>query len=203
MRAMINILLIDDSTMFTGFIRNLSDDREEFTVLAECHTGGDGILQAQRLKPDVILLDVHLPGLTGITVARKILQYNPAAKILVASRSSSPIYIYNLAKIGVKGYITKGYSHANEILSGLAEVAAGNKCFNERAASAMAYMIKKSPKDYPLLALKPQEIEVAVQLIADISDKRIYRLRQQLLEKLNVKDNDQLKAKYWNYFYDN
>lgn len=209
---MIKVIVIDDSTMFTSFMKSISKGSGEVDIIAECSTGIEGIQQTQRLKPDAILLDVHLPGLSGITIAKKILQNNPKAKILIASISSSPIYIYNLAKIGVKGYITKGETDANEVLTILKHIVNGEECFSEDAANAMAFIIKQNPTNFPLLQLSPQEIEVAAQLIGDrsireiadalfLSDKRIYRLRHEIFSKLQVVDKDQLCARYWKYFY--
>jgi DNA-binding NarL/FixJ family response regulator len=139
------------------------------------------------------------------------MQISPKTKILIVSASTSPIYIYNLVKLGIKGYMTKGVSQVDDFINALKIIRAGQEYFSEDAANALAFIIKQNEKEFPLLALSPQEIEVVSQLIdgasikaiglaMHLSDKRIYRLRTDILQKLSISDSQELTSKFWRYF---
>ncbi len=208
---MTNILVIEDETLFSSFINQVIASEADFALVAESKSGVDGLRQAQQLKPDLVVLDIHLPDLSGISIAKKLMQISPKMKILIVSASTSPIYIYNLVKLGVKGYMTKGFSQVNDFINALKIIRDGQEYFSEDAANALAFIIKQNEREFPLLSLSPQEIEVTSQLIdgasikaiaqtMHLSDKRIYRLRTEIFGKLNIENNDELTTKFWRFF---
>lgn len=208
---MTKILVIEDEALFSSFIRQVISTQPDFQLVAESKSGFEGLRQAQTLKLDLVVLDIHLPDLSGLTVAKKLLQISPRTKILIVSASTSPIYIYNLVKLGVKGYMTKGFSKVEDFINALKIIRQGQEYFSEDAANALAFIIKQNEREFPLLSLSPQEIEVASQLIdgasikviakaMHLSDKRIYRLRSEILTKLNAQTSEELTTKFWRFF---
>lgn len=204
-------MALTDETLFSSFIREMIANEPDFNLLGEAKTGIDGLRLAQLQKPDMVILDIHLPDLSGISIAKKLMQISPKIKILIVSASTSPIYIYNLVKLGIRGYMTKGFSQVDDFLNALNIIRKGQEYFSEDAANALAFIIKQNEREFPLLALSPQEIEVASQLIdgasiktialaMHLSNKRIYRLRSEILEKLSIQDTEELTRQFWRFF---
>jgi|SRR5579862_3870982 len=103
----IRILVVDDFEPFRRFVRSLIEERPELQIVGETSDGLDAILKAEQLKPDLILLDIGLPGLNGIEVARQIRKTAPESKIIFLSQESSPDVIQLALDLGAWGYVVK------------------------------------------------------------------------------------------------
>jgi len=104
---MISLLIADDHNLFRSGLCQLCEINGGFTVLAEAQTGQEAVRLARQLQPDVIILDVRMPDLTGVEATRIILQENPAAKILILTMYQQDHYIVAAIKAGAKGYLLK------------------------------------------------------------------------------------------------
>jgi DNA-binding NarL/FixJ family response regulator len=104
---MVSLLIADDHNLFRTGLRQLCEINGRFTVLAEAQTGQEAVALARQYQPDVILLDIRMPDLTGIEVTRIIMQENPAAKILILTMYQQDHYIDAAIKAGAKGYLLK------------------------------------------------------------------------------------------------
>jgi two-component system invasion response regulator UvrY len=208
---MTKILVIEDETLFSSFIKEVIASEPDFELVGEAKTGFEGLQLEKSLKPDLIILDIHLPDISGISIAKKLRQQSPSIKILVVSASTSPIYIYNLVKLKINGYMTKGAAQIGDFIHALQVIRDEKPYFSDEAANSLAFIINQKNQEFPLIDLTPQEIEVTAQLIdgtsikeiarkVHLSDKRIYRLRSQILKKLDVRNNVELTAQFWRYF---
>lgn len=103
---LIGILLVDDFEPWRCFVYSIVQKQPELRILAETSDGMEAVRMAETLKPDVILLDIGLPGLNGIGVSRRIRQIAPASKILFLSQEASTDVVREALGIGV-GYVLK------------------------------------------------------------------------------------------------
>jgi DNA-binding NarL/FixJ family response regulator len=100
-------LIIDDFENFRGFVLSALQQRAEFKIIYQAADGLDGVQQATELKPDLILVDIGLPKLNGIEVARRIRKVSPNSKILFFTQESSPDVVQEALNAGAHGYVAK------------------------------------------------------------------------------------------------
>lgn len=124
--AAMNILLIEDHAQTRKEIASLINSEKDMRVVAEAATGEEGVQKAMELKPDVIVLDILLPGMSGFDVTMAILESNPGMKILILSNYSGQILVQTIMKAGGMGYIHKNRAF-EELLPAIRAISAGNK----------------------------------------------------------------------------
>ena len=105
---MINVMLVDDHDLVRKGIRRLLDDVSGIKVVAEAVDGEQAITQVRRKKPDVILMDVSMPGMGGIEATRRILCSNPTLKVIALTAHDDDPFPARLREAGAMGYLTKG-----------------------------------------------------------------------------------------------
>lgn len=106
-----------------SFILRTSD---HFQLIAECESGEEAVEKAKELQPDVVIMDINLPGSDGIETTGKILEVSPGSKILGMSMHTQPSYAQSIMRKGALGYLTKN-SPKDEILKAVLEVHAGRE----------------------------------------------------------------------------
>jgi DNA-binding NarL/FixJ family response regulator len=121
---MIRILLVDDHDLFRAALRSRLEQENGIAVIGQAGTAQRAIAAAGRLQPDVILLDLVLPGRSGHDAIRDLLKVSPSGKILVVSSQTQPIAIRQAIAAGARGYITKRASDI-ELLAAIRRVASG------------------------------------------------------------------------------
>jgi len=102
-----SILIVDDHAFIRRGIRSILKDYPEWTVSGEAANGQDAVRLAEELKPDVILMDVSMPGMTGLEATRLIRQRNPGARVVLLTLHDSRELVRNAFQLGVKGYLLK------------------------------------------------------------------------------------------------
>jgi len=103
----LRVLIVEDFTPFRKFIRSTLGRRPDLDVICEVSDGLEAVQKAHELKPDLILLDVGLPGLNGIEAARRIRKLTPESKIIFLSQESSPDVVRAAFDLGAQGYVVK------------------------------------------------------------------------------------------------
>ena len=103
----VRILVVDDFEMFRQFVVELLGKRPELHVVGEASNGLEAIQKAVALRPDLILLDIGLPDLNGIEVARQMRNLVPESKIIFLTRESSADVVQKAFSVGARGYVTK------------------------------------------------------------------------------------------------
>lgn len=121
-----NILLIDDHAETRKEMAALINVEDGLTVVAEAASGEEGAAKAGELKPDLVVMDILLPGINGIETTKTILANDPAIKILVLSNHSGHIFVQALLKAGAMGYVRKGCAF-EELVPAIRSVAAGRQ----------------------------------------------------------------------------
>ncbi|MGC1391847.1 MAG: response regulator transcription factor [Bacteroidales bacterium] len=193
---MINVLIIDDHPVVRRGIRQILEDDERIGLV---HEAGDGKELFDKLNNqiyDVILLDISLPGRSGLDLIGQIKKEQPSAVVLILSIHSEEMYAIKALKAGAAGYLTKT-SAPEELISAINKVSKGERYISVSLADKLAEnLISEIEKPLHEL-LSPREIEV-LQLLAEgkkvvqisfelsLSPKTISTYRERLLEKLKL-----------------
>jgi DNA-binding NarL/FixJ family response regulator len=197
----ITVLLAEDHAVVRQGLCALLNADGHFKMVGEAQTGREAVEMAQRLRPDVILMDIAMPVLNGLEATRQILAANPAAKVIILSAHSDDEYIERTSAAGVAGFLEKQTS-AEILTQAIREVAKGNTFFSPAIAKRLRdNQSKPRDRDGLLKAnstrLTSRESEV-LQLVAEgsankqvaaelgISIKTVEKHRQHLMDKLNI-----------------
>ncbi len=193
---MITVLIIDDHPVVRHGLRQILEDDQRIGLVDEAGSGGELLEKLAGQKYDVILLDISLPGRSGLDLLPQIKKIHPETAVLILSVHSEEVYAIQAMKAGASGYITKSTA-PGELLSAIHKVASGERYISEALADKLAEDFI-SPSDKTLIELLSQrELEVlnlfasgkTVSQIADelsLSPKTISTYRTRLLEKLKL-----------------
>ncbi len=107
----LSVLVVDDHELWRSHVRAALKDHQRWSIVAEASNGFDAIEKAAALRPDLILLDIGLPVLSGMTAARQILANDPQARIMFVSANGSPAMVEAAMHMGVRGYLLKADAH--------------------------------------------------------------------------------------------
>ena len=154
----IRVLMIDDHPIVRSGIRMLLEKAGNIEVVGEADRGDDAVGLLKRLKPDVLLLDMEMPGKTGVEVAREVEAARLPVRVLALSAHDDEEYILNLLANGAAGYLTKEEA-LDTIVDAVHGVANGEEGWlSRRAAARMATMTRKRQRD--IIDLTDREEEV-------------------------------------------
>ncbi len=195
---MISVLLVDDHLLVRTGIRRLLEDSEQIEIVGEADCGEDSITLVQQLNPDVILMDINMPGIGGVEACRRILQRDPGQKIIVLTIHNEQTFPKRMLEIGAKGYLTKE-CEVDEILQAIKQVNGGGVFIAPSIAQQLALSLLPGNEFNPIDRLSHREFQVMLMIShglsnAEISDKlclspktiSTYRLR--LLDKLGAQN---------------
>ena len=171
----IRLLLVDDHPVVRKGTRELLDTEHDFQVVGEAASGEEAILKARELIPDVILMDVSMPGMNGIEATRQIKAERPAQNVLVLTSYDDDAYIFALLEAGAAGYLLKNASEA-ELLGAVRAVAAGESALHPSVArKVLERFSTTSTSSAPLDTISPRELEVLCIAATGRTNKEIAR----------------------------
>jgi len=193
---MISVLITDDHELVRSGIRRLLEDSQQVNIVGEAECGEDSLQMAQDLKPDVILMDVNMPGIGGVETCRRILQKNPKQKIIVLTVHSEKTFPKRMLEIGAKGYLTKECG-VNEMIEAIKQVNNGSSYIANSIAQQLALSLLPGNEDNPIDKLSRREFQVMLMISNGLSNiqmseklclspKTISTYRLRLLEKLGA-----------------
>lgn len=199
---MINVLLVDDHDLVRTGIRRLLDDVSGIRVFAEAEDGETAIKEVRKKRPDVILMDVSMPGIGGLEATRKIKQIDEALPIIILTVHSDDPFPTSLIKAGASGYLHKSCS-IDEIVTAIKEVYAGRRYISSEIAQSLALSLLPGNESSPFDNLSQREMQVMFMLVQgnkvqDISEKlclspkTISTYRYRLFDKLAVRSDAEL-----------
>jgi DNA-binding NarL/FixJ family response regulator len=193
---MITVLVVDDHPLFRDGLTGLLGTVPDVTVLDAVGDGEAAVARAAELGPDVVLMDLNLPGMPGIEAIRRILADRPQTGVLVLTMVDDDGSVASALRIGARGYVLKGAAQ-EEVLAALRTVASGGTVLGAAAAARAL-----APRSAPSSTLTPRESQVLA-LIADgrsnpdiarqlgVSLKTVQNHVSQVLAKMQVHDRTQ------------
>ena len=199
---MINVMLVDDHGLVRNGIKRLLNDIDGITVIAEAETGEQAIRQVRQQRPDVILMDISMPGIGGLEATRKITRALPGVKVIAVTIHDDDPFPARLLEAGAAGYLTKG-CEVREIISAIRSVYSGKQYITPDVAQKLALTFVNKGEKTPLERLTRRETQVMLMIVKGGSNKEIstrlclspkttstYRYR--LFDKLGVTNDVEL-----------
>jgi DNA-binding NarL/FixJ family response regulator len=200
----IRILIVDDHPLFRDGLHGLLDSVAETEVAGEAASGEEAIRLAETLQPDVILMDIKMPGINGLQAVREILRMSPHIRVLIVSMLEDEDSVFAAMRAGARGYLPKGASEA-EMLRAIRAVANGEAIFGPGIAQRLigffsAGKPSAASRIFPELTDREAEIlgliaqghtneEIAGQLV--LSLKTVRNHVSNIFNKLQVADRAQ------------
>ena len=199
---MINILLVDDHELVRTGISRIIDDVRGMKVIGEAESGEDAVKWCRSNEPDVILMDINMPGIGGLDAMHKILRINEDIKIIMLTMHTENPFPTKVMQAGAAGYLSKG-ACPDEVLNAIRIVNSGQRYLAPEIAQQMA-LSQLSPSDEdPFRVLSERELQIMMmitkgQRVVDISDqlslssKTVNSYRYRLFDKLGVQGDVEL-----------
>ncbi|WP_082191671.1 response regulator [Cellvibrio sp. pealriver] len=201
---MTKILVVDDHDLVRmGIVRMLADI-DGYQVVGDAKSGEEAVTKARILKPDVVLMDVKMPGMGGLEATKKLLTVNPVIKIIAVTACDDDLYPTRLMQAGAVGYVTKG-AEFTEITDAIDKVIRGDLYMSNSIAQQLALKTFSggAAQESPFEKLSQRELQTAM-LIANgqkvndiantfcVSPKTVNSYRYRIFEKLAINSDVEL-----------
>ncbi|HHW4669692.1 MAG TPA: response regulator [Xylella fastidiosa subsp. multiplex] len=193
----IKIFLIDDHTLVRVGMKMILSNELDLEVIGEAETGEAALPQIRELRPNVVLCDMHLPGVSGLEITEKLVKGNYGSRVIIVSVLEDGPLPKRLLEVGASGYVGKG-GDANELLRAIREVALGKRYLGNSIAQNLVLSSLEGGCS-PFDVLSPRELEIALLLIQGLSQgaiakrlclspKTINTHKVRLFAKVDVRD---------------
>jgi DNA-binding NarL/FixJ family response regulator len=194
---MIRVLLVDDHVMIREGCRRVLEAAGDIAVVGQAGSAEEALPMARALKPDVVLMDIHLPGASGLQATEHLTTTQPASRVIVLTMIDELPMPQRLLEAGAWGYLTKN-APGDELVRAIRQVAQGKHFLSTEIASKLALNnVRGAGKLSPLELLTPRELEVTMRLARGesnkhiaghlhISEKTVSTHKTRVLEKLGV-----------------
>lgn len=200
---MINVLLVDDHELVRTGIRMILDDIRGFKVVGEAKNGEEAVKFCRQHSPNIVLMDMNMPGIGGLEATKKICRYCPDVKIIVLTVNCEDPFPSTVMQIGAHGFLTKG-AGSDEMVRAIRCVHSGQRYIAPEIAQQIALAQVSGKRDEsPFHSLSERELQIMlmitkgekVQSIAErlnLSSKTVNSYRYRMFEKLNVSGDVEL-----------
>lgn len=204
MDAVTTVLLCDDHPVFRGGLGALFAEVPQIEVVGEAETGEEAVRLARELRPDVVIMDLGLPGMSGVEATRLLLDERPATAVLVLTMFEDDVTIAAALRAGARGYLLKGAPH-DQITRAITAVAHGDAILSNGVADRLVRLVGGGAT-HPFPELSEREAEV-LELVAAghsndaiatrlfLSPKTIRNYVSSILSKLHVESRAEAVAK--------
>jgi two-component system, NarL family, invasion response regulator UvrY len=197
----ISVLIADDHELVRTGLRRMLVDIPGIRVVADVASGEDAVNSVRKISPNVVLMDIRMPGMGGIEATRKILQISPETKVLIITAyEDNVLYPLRLLKDGISGYLTKGAS-ANELEHAIRSIVAGDRYVSPEIAQKLVLSgLGQNEGKNPFDDLSNREIQIAAMIAKgqkvkeiaetlDLSPKTINSYRYRIFDKMKIKND--------------
>lgn len=196
------VLLVDDQTLFRAGLARILESDPRIVVVGQAADGMEAIKVAEAVQPDVVLMDLRMPGMDGIEATQRLLARDPNVKVLILSTFEADKEVLQALRAGASGYVLKD-CQADAIISSIMAVLAGDRVMASAVANRVLDMLDgRMPQKEFYDGLTPREIEILKLLAAGLANKQVaFRLRisdktvrnhvSNIYEKLKISDRSQ------------
>ena len=198
----IKVLLVDDHAILRDGIRALLDLKDDLEIVGEASEGKEAVEKAKELAPDVVVMDIAMPGIDGLEATRRIKKKYPQIQVLVLTQHDDKEYVLSAIKAGASGYVPKR-ALGSELVSAIRAVQKGESFLYPSAAAALIEKYREQAEVEPYVHLTSREREVLT-LIAEgqtsrqiaeklfVSIKTVQGHRTKIMEKLDIHNRAEL-----------
>lgn len=197
----LTVLIVDDHQFFRDGLRALLEAQPDMACVGEATSGEEAVRLAAELQPDVVLMDVQLPGMSGVEATRQIARESPQVRVLVVTMFEDDALVFAAMRAGARGYVLKGARH-EDMVRAIGAVGSGEAIFSPAIAARMVtYFAAVQPAHqerlFPELSEREREIlgllargyknaEIAERLV--LSGKTVRNYVSNIISKLQVTD---------------
>jgi len=198
----INVLLVDDHHLVRTGISKILSSVKGLKVVGECETGEEAIKFCRQNTPDIVLMDMDMPGMGGLEATKKIIRFAPDINVIVLTAHTEDPFPTKVMQIGAAGYLTKE-SGPDEMVNAIRAVNSGQRYLPSNIAQKMALSQFKSVEENPFNALSDRELQIMIMITRgdkvpnisehlNLSTKTINSYRYRMFEKLGVSNDVEL-----------
>lgn len=200
---MIKVLIVDDHNIVRSSLRQaLTSKAKDIAIVGEAESGEQAIDLVRQLKPDVLLMDIEMPGMGGLEATQKLLRFYPSLKIIALTAHEEDPFPSSFIEAGAAGYLTKN-TNFEELIEAIHNAHADHPYITPSIAHRLVALRHKKPVRSPLIELSKRELQVMWMIIRGIKTKDIAQkinlnpntistYRKRIFEKLNVKNDIEL-----------
>lgn len=196
---MIKVLIVDDHQLIRSGTSRLLDDLSDIEVVGEADSGEEAVRLVRELEPDVVLMDVQMPGIGGLEATKRCLRVDPDLKVIAVTILDREPFPSQLMKIGAAGYLTKK-SDAEEMAKAIRRVMSGQRYMSAEIAQTLALAQYGDSDEQVFSSLSRREMQIVLMTvngmspteIADmlsLSPKTVSSYRHRIFEKLDVRND--------------
>lgn len=199
---MVTLLLVDDHELVRTGIRRILEDVSDFKVVGEVNDGESAVKFCREHRPDLVLMDMNMPGIGGLEATKQIVRFTDETKVIVLSIHKENPIPGKVMELGAFGYLTKD-AEPKEMINAIRKVAVGQKYIAPDIAQQIAISRLTKSEDNPFEQLSNRELEISLMLTKgakvpeiaadlNISAKTVNTYRYRLFEKLDVSSDVEL-----------
>jgi DNA-binding NarL/FixJ family response regulator len=199
---MVRVLIADDHAVVREGLKQIINEASDLTVAGEAVDGGEALEKSRSVDCDVLVLDISMPGLSGLDIVKEVRAVRPNLPVLILSMHPEEQFAVRLLKAGAAGYLSKE-SAPDELVNAIRKVVGGGKYVSPELAEKLAFDLEAGSSKLPHEALSDREFQVlrllaagrTVKEIAEqlsLSVKTVSTYRTRLLAKMNLKTNAEL-----------
>ncbi len=203
---MTNVAIVEDNAVMRKLFRQWIEGAPGFRCVFDCATAEEAIAEIPRYRPHVVLMDIHLPGESGIACTARLKQVIPSVQVIMVTVYRNHELIFQALQAGACGYLLKR-SSPDEVVKAIAEVRSGGAPMTSEIARMVVEAFQKKPATGGSEELTPREVEILVELSEGLSNKEIgARLEisydtvrahlRHIYEKLHVRGRTEAVKKY-------
>lgn len=196
---MIRVIVVDDHQLVRVGTRRLLEDIPGFEIIADAGSGEEAVELVKRLKPDVVLMDIQMPGIGGLEATRRCIRAHPEVKVLAVTIYEEEPYPSKLLRVGASGYLTKR-ADVDEMVLAIKKVASGQRYISAEIAQQLALRPFSEDEVSPFDQLSSREMQITLMVIMghkvqeiseklSLSPKTVNSYRYRVFEKLELKND--------------
>jgi len=198
MSEKIRVLLVDDHTLFRSGIKSLLQRNDDFEVVGEAGDGLEGIKRVRSLKPDVALLDLHMPGVSGLEAVKVISEEMPDVNVLMLTVSEDAQDLMDALRAGASGYLLKNIE-TDTLIEAIRKAAQGESVVSQQMTAKLIQGVRNPPKQEAaaverdiLAALAQGESNKEIARKLDLAESTVKIHVQNIFKKLNMSSRVQV-----------